>query len=112
MNKRTDVTIDYQFIVSWNNFFLYQQLHLLKQISQLQNIPFLKLLHYLPNENKWEQKLPICIEKQRCIARIYNKGYGGRCIHKFASDQSCLCRIHEREFNSHKKCQFGTVSMP
>lgn len=108
-NKRTDITISYPFIVSWNNYFLYQQLHVLKQISQLQNVPFLQLLKYLPQDIKWQHKLPVCVEKQRCVARIYNNGYGGRCTHKYLSEELCLCRLHEREYYSQKKCQFGNV---
>lgn len=109
MNNKADVTISYQFISSWNNFFIYQQLQLLKQISFMKQIPLESLLPYLHVENRWEQRLPISLEKNRCVARIYNKGYGGRCENKYTDEETELCKSHHKEFIKNGKCRFGNV---
>lgn len=111
-NKRPDVVISYPFIIGWNNFFISHQLKVIQQISELQGIPFDTLLRrYVTPDTKWQERLPICLEKQqRCIARIYHHGYGGRCELKHAdTSTSKLCRAHEREYHKNGKCQFGTV---
>jgi len=103
------VAIDFAFISSWNRFFIYHQWLLIKKIATYKKIPVYDLIKHLPTENEWEQKLPISPEchEDRCKARIYGEGYGGRCEHVVSNGG--LCKSHYREKTERGRCKYGKV---
>lgn len=110
MDKQT-VKVSYPFVIEWSNLFRLQKLVLLKKMAEYKNIPLDELLHYLEPENVWEHTLPISrYSRDRCVARVYNEGYGGRCMNQvFENNEFSLCKTHNFQFKKKGKCEYGSV---
>lgn len=119
--------IDTQFVVYWNNYFNYYKFKTIQQIAQYKQVNEQELMQrYLQNLYEWEAVLPLSnlTNQERCIARVYENGFGNRCSKKRVENvngemvepvtepiASMLCRFHLTHYQKYKKLKYGIAGV-
>ena len=54
-----------------------------------------------PSTSDWLEFTPKTIDQQRCLARTWDDGYGGKCARTPLNDNCKLCSVHKAESERH-----------
>ena len=100
----------------FNSFLRESNKELLKQISLFKNYDEKKLLdEILPSSRinvKNTRKENLC-DKDRCMARLWKGGYGGRCCNARKNlglyNEKEFCNTHQREIEKNGKLRYGRI---
>ena len=86
---------------------------IIKWISNRQEVSNELLLHEILPSNKKPSNSKKISDKERCMSRIWNNGYGGRCsrIRKdYGMKTQCnFCNFHQKEFLNKGQLRYGRI---
>ena len=115
-NENISFNIHESSLLNLNIFLREENVNLIKEICLKKNIDEKKLISEIlpsPSFNILKKKREELCDNERCMARLWKGGYGGRCCNirmNYGKDnEKEFCNTHQKEIDKNGKLRYGRV---